>query len=109
MNSDMLSRRAAQMPPYGQIIAIIVEGERESVLQQYCAALASAAPNLNGGKIMGPITAQIYQIRNWYRMRFLVTGGRNSNLQPIVMHWLTKVRQPANIRVKIDVNPINFN
>jgi hypothetical protein len=29
-------------------------------------------------------------------------------LQPAVAHWLGKVRQPANIRVKTDVNPVNF-
>ena len=108
MATDMAGRRAAQMPPYGQLIAIIVEGEREPTLQRFCADLAAAAPNLNGGKIMGPITAQIYQIRNWYRMRFLVAGPANAALQPIVSHWLAKVKQPANIRVKIDVNPINF-
>ncbi len=108
MAIDMSGRRAAQMPPYGQLIAIVIEGEKESVLQKYCADLASAAPVLTGGRIMGPITAQIYQIRNWYRMRFLVAGGRNAALQPVVAHWLDKVKRPANIRVKIDVNPINF-
>ena len=108
MEMDMAGRRAAQMPPYGQLIAVIVEGEKESVLQRYCSELAAAAPVLNGGKIMGPITAQIYQIRNWYRMRFLVAGPATAALQPAVSHWLAKVRQPANIRVKIDVNPINF-
>lgn len=108
MNTDMAGRRLAQMPPYGQLIAIIVEGEKESVLQQYCAKLAASAPILTGGKIMGPITAQIYQIRNWYRMRFLVSGGPTASLQPIVSAWLSRVKQPANIRVKIDVNPINF-
>lgn len=108
MASDMAGRRAAHMPPYGQLIAVIVEGERESVLQKYCSDLAAAAPVLKGAKIMGPIAAQIYQIRNWYRMRFLVTGGPTVALQPAVSHWLSKVKQPANIRVKIDVNPINF-
>ena len=108
MEMDMAGRRAAQMPPYGQLIAVIVEGEKERVLQNYCAALAAAAPVLNGAKIMGPITAQIYQIRNWYRMRFLVAGPASAALQPAVSHWLAKVKQPANIRVKIDVNPINF-
>ena len=108
MATDMVGRRAAKMPPYGQLIAIIVEGEKESVLQRYCADLAAAAPNLTGAKIMGPIAAQIYQIRSWYRMRFLIAGGPNAALQPAVSHWLTKVKQPANIRVKIDVNPINF-
>lgn len=108
MVADMAGRRAAKMPPYGQLIAVIVECERESVLQKYCAELSVAAPTIVGAKIMGPIAAQIYQIRNWYRMRFLVAGGANAALQPAVSHWLAKVKQPANIRIKIDVNPINF-
>ncbi len=108
MEMDMNGRRLAQMPPYGQLIAIIIEGSKESTLQKYCADLAAAAPNIIGGRIMGPITAQIYQVRNWYRMRFLVAGGRNASLQPIVMRWLSRIKQPVNIRVKIDVNPMNF-
>lgn len=108
MATDMAGRRMAQMPPYGQLIAIVVEGEKENVLQHFCADMAAAAPILNGAKIMGPITAQVYQIRNWYRMRFLIAGGQNARLQPIVTHWLSRVRVPANIRIKIDVNPINF-
>lgn len=57
---------------------------------------------------MGPIAAQVYQIRNWYRMRFLVSGGARALLQPLVAHWMSRVRVPANVRVKIDVNPQNF-
>ena len=108
MGQDMESRRAAKMPPFGQLIAVIVEGNKETVLQKYCKDLADIAPNLNGGKIMGPIPAQIYQIRNWYRMRFLVSGDMRANLQPVVRNWLDKIKQPANIRIKIDVNPQNF-
>lgn len=108
MHTDMMGRKAAQMPPYGMLIAIIIEGQKETVLQKYCQDLATAAPILHGAKIMGPITAQIYQIRNWYRMRFLVAGGTNMALQPVIERWISKVKQPVNIRVKIDVNPINF-
>ena len=106
--SDMESRKNAKMPPYGQLIAVVVEADKETTLKKYCEQLANAAPKLNGGKIMGPIAAQIYQIRNWYRMRFLVAGSERANLQPIVRDWLNKVKQPANVRVKIDVNPQNF-
>lgn len=108
MQTDMAGRKAAQMPPYGMLIAVIIEGEKEAVLHKYCQDLAAAAPIIHGAKIMGPITAQIYQIRNWYRMRFLVAGGMNMALQTVIMRWLSKVKQPANVRVKIDVNPINF-
>lgn len=108
MQTDMAGRKAAQMPPYGMLIAVIIEGEKEAVLHKYCQDLAAVAPIIHGAKIMGPITAQIYQIRNWYRMRFLVAGGMNMALQTVIMRWLSKVKQPANVRVKIDVNPINF-
>lgn len=108
LNADMSARQAAKMPPFGQLIALIVEGEKEQVLKSFCDTLSAHAPILNGGKIMGPIAAQIYQIRNWYRMRFLIAGDANANLQPVVTKWLSGVRVPANIRIKIDVNPQNF-
>ena len=108
IGADIESRKIAKMPPFGQLIAIIIEADKETTLKKYCEQLSNAAPQLNGGKIMGPIAAQIYQIRNWYRMRFLVAGSERANLQPIVRDWLNKVKQPANVRVKIDVNPQNF-
>ena len=108
MASDMDARRVAQMPPYGQLVAIIIEGQREPVLQKFCAQLAAAAPIAPGVKIMGPIAAQVYQVRNWFRMRFLVAGDVRAMLQPLVRHWMAKVPVPVNIRVKLDVNPQNF-
>lgn len=108
MASDMAARRAAKMPPYGQLIALVIESPRESTLKQFCSALSAAAPIATGVKIMGPIAAQIYQVRNMYRMRFLVSGDARAMLQPLVAHWVAKVRAPANIRIKIDVNPQNF-
>ncbi len=108
MAADMASRQSAKMPPFGQLIAVIVECQREDTLKKYCAGLAAAAPRAPGVKIMGPIAAGVYQIRNWYRMRFLVMGGPTTLLQPVVAHWLRAIKQPANMRVKIDVNPQNF-
>ena len=108
MATDMAGRRMAKMPPYGQLVAVVIESAKENVLQKYCADLAAVAPSINGGRIMGPVPAQIYQIRNWYRMRFLISGDVRAKLQPIVSNWIARVKQPANIRVKIDVNPVNF-
>lgn len=108
MAQDMESRSIAKMPPYGQLIAVVVEAQKENILKKYCSDLIANAPELKGGKIMGPIAAQLYQIRNWYRMRFLVAGDERANLQPVVKQWLERVKQPNNVRVKIDVNPQNF-
>jgi primosomal protein N' (replication factor Y) len=108
MVNDMVGRRVAKMPPFGQLIAIIIESEKESVLQKFCADLSAVAPKIENSKIMGPIPAQIYKIRTWYRMRFLIAGEERASMQSAVKHWLGKVKHPSNIRVKIDVNPQNF-
>ena len=108
MAADMAARRAAKMPPYGQLTALVIEAQKEPILKKFCDALAAAAPSAPGVRIMGPIAAQVYQVRNWYRMRFLVAGDARAMLQPLVAHWLAKVPPPANVRVKIDVNPQNF-
>ena len=108
MATDMAARRSAKMPPYGQLIAVVVEASKENVLKKFCAELSASAPVASSVKIMGPIAAQIYQVRNWYRMRFLVAGDAKAMLQPLVKHWMNKVRVPANVRVKVDVNPQNF-
>ena len=106
---DLENRRKAKMPPFGQLISVIVEARKEDVLTDFCKKLAASRPNIAGGKILGPIPAELYQVRNWYRMRFLVSGDDESAaLQPVVKIWLSKVKQPANVRVKIDVNPQNF-
>lgn len=108
LHNDMDARRAAKMPPFGQLIAIIIESKKESVLKQFCNDLAMCAPNANGAKIMGPVMAQMYQVRGWFRMRFLVAGDERAALQPIVKLWMARAVVPSNVRIKIDVNPQNF-
>ena len=108
LRADMDARRSAKMPPFGQLIAVIIECKKESVLKTFCDDLARNIPNVNGARIMGPVMAQIYVARNWYRMRFLISGDARAHLQPLVKLWLSRVRPPANVRIKIDVNPMNF-
>ncbi|MDR1071331.1 MAG: hypothetical protein LBL21_01665, partial [Rickettsiales bacterium] len=108
IDRDLENRRAAKMPPFGQLIALIVESGNERALVDFCKELSAAAPKISDGRILGPIPAEMYQIRNWYRMRFLVSGGEQSLLQPVVRLWLAKVKQPKNIRLKIDVSPQSF-
>jgi primosomal protein N' (replication factor Y) len=108
VTADLENRRRAGMPPHGQLIAVIVEAQNESVLTDYCGKLKAVAPAIAGGKILGPVPAEMYQIRNWYRMRFLVVGGEGAALQPAVRIWLSMAKAPTSIRLKVDVGPQSF-
>ncbi|MDR1207402.1 MAG: primosomal protein N' [Rickettsiales bacterium] len=109
MDMDLDGRRAAGMPPYGQLVALIAEGQKETTLQNYCASLAACAPRAEKIKVFGPIPAQIYQIRNWFRMRFLIGAPERVKIQEFVKAWMDRApKMPANVKLKIDVNPQNF-
>ncbi len=108
LRADMDARCAAKMPPFGQLVALIIESKKENTLKKFCDELARVKPNASGVRIMGPVMAQLYQVRGLFRMRFLVAGDEKALLQPLVKMWLSRVKVPANIRVKIDVNPQNF-
>lgn len=108
LHNDMVARAAAKMPPFGQLVALIIESKKENTLKKFCDELAHAKPNTNGVRIMGPVMAQIYQVRGLFRMRFLVAGDEKALLQPLVKAWLARVKVPTNVRVKIDVNPQSF-
>jgi primosomal protein N' (replication factor Y) len=108
IKTDMENRRLAKMPPFGQLIALIIEAENEKKLADFTKELSNRMPIVKGGRIFGPMPAELYQVRTWYRNRFLITGPEGAALQPIVKTWLSKVKQPSGIRVKIDVNPMSF-
>ncbi|MDR0449608.1 MAG: primosomal protein N' [Rickettsiales bacterium] len=108
VEAELKNRRAAEMPPFGQLIAVIVESDNETKLNKYCEALRAAAPLIVGAKIAGPVPAQMYQVRNWFRMRFLIHGREKDLLQPIVKKWIESVKAPSNTRAKLDVNPQTF-
>lgn len=108
IETEIRNRRAAGMPPFGQLIAVIIESNSEEKLMRFCNELRANAPQIVGAKIVGPAPAQMYQVRNWYRNRFLIHGGQRDKLQDIVAKWIASVRAPSNLRVKIDVGPQNF-
>ncbi len=108
MTNDLEQRHLSKMPPYSRLIAIIIECEDENKLNIFCKKLEQAIPKANDVIIAGPINATIEKIRTWYRMRFLIMGATNLNLQKLASHWLKKVQTPNGIKIKIDVDPQNF-
>ena len=95
-------------PGSGWGVPTSMGGAVSGPVKQPTCRMADAAPKINGGRILGPIPAEIYQIRQWYRMRFLVSGGVNAALQGVVAAWLAKITVPRNVRLKVDVNPQSF-
>ena len=103
------ARRAAGMPPFGRLVAVILSDRDEGRVDALARDLARAAracrfgprPGAGAGALVGACAA--------------VTGGASCsrpggevNLQGYVRQWLAGVRIPGSSRVTVDVDPYSF-
>ncbi|MBC7156702.1 MAG: primosomal protein N', partial [Rhodobacteraceae bacterium] len=81
--AEAAERRAAGMPPYGRLAAVIVSGPDLARLDAYARALARDLAPLAaaGAALYGPATAPVARIRGRHRMRMLARAERGAPLQ----------------------------
>src|SRR4029079_3052488 len=101
-------RRAAGLPPFGRLAAVILSGPDAQALEAYARALAAAAPNAEDVEVYGPADAPLGLVRGRRRKRFLVRADRSVDLQAFMATWRARVRPPASVRVAIDIDPYSF-
>ncbi|MBC7158047.1 MAG: primosomal protein N', partial [Rhodobacteraceae bacterium] len=108
--AEAAERRAAGMPPYGRLAAVIVSGPDLARLDAYARALARDLAPLAaaGAALYGPATAPVARIRGRHRMRMLVRAERAAPLQDALARWLAAHPPPAGIRVQLDIDPQSF-
>jgi primosomal protein N' (replication factor Y) len=101
-------RRAAGLPPYGRLAAVIVSSLDPAKLEEVCRSLAAAVPNAEGVEVYGPADAPLSLIRGRRRKRFLVRADRRIDLQAYLGAWRARVKAPASVRITLDVDPYSF-
>ncbi len=102
------TRARGGLPPFGRLAAIIVSGPDEAELDNFCASLARAIPQVDGAQILGPAPAPLALLRGKFRRRFLIMSKRSIAPQGIAKEWLGRVKPSSRIKVVVDVDPYSF-
>ena len=102
------ARRAAGLPPFGRLAALIVSAGDPDTADFTARALARAAPQLPGISVLGPAPAPLAILRRRHRRRFLVKAERSVNLQAVLRDWLGRVRIGGSARLQVDIDPYSF-
>ncbi len=106
---EIAERRAAGLPPFGRLAAIVVSGLERSETQGYAAAFRRAAPQDPAIGVLGPAEAPLAVVRGRHRFRLLVQAPRSANLQGFIRRWLEAAPRPrASLRVQVDIDPQSF-
>lgn len=105
---ELDSRIRAGMPPAGRLVALILSGPHMGQVDDLGRELARTAPNIQGVTILGPSNPPLELLRGRHRRRLLLKAPRDVNVQAIVRDWVSPLKIPRHIRLKIDVDPYSF-
>lgn len=105
---EAAARRAAGLPPFGRLAALIVSAGDPDSADFAASALSRAAPQLPGIGVFGPAPAPLALLRGRHRRRLLVKAERGVNLQAVLRDWLGRVRLSGSARLQVDIDPYNF-
>ena len=108
LNAESHDREAGGMPPYGQLVGIIVSGKDEVSVENAVKSLNKFAPRNAGINVLGPAEAPLKLLRGRHRWRFLLKAAKNQNLQSKIRYWLSLAQIPRNVRVHVDIDPYSF-
>lgn len=107
--AEIDARRAAGLPPFGRLAAVIVSGPDRTFAEGYARALARAAPPEQAVTLLGPAEAALAMVRGRYRFRLLAMAPRQFDLQAYLRHWLDVGPKPARgLRLQVDIDPQHF-
>lgn len=111
LEKELEERKKSNMPPFTKLASIIITSKNEKKLHEYANQLKKAIlllPEVFRSCIQGPAPAAFYKVNNKFRYRFLINTKKNVNIQQIINIWLSKIKIPSNIFVKIDIDSTSF-
>ena len=108
--AEAAERRAMGVPPYGRMAGIILSSPSVQEVFDFGAELARRDGPLRdiGAQVYGPAPAPIARIRGRHRVRLLVKAEKTAPLQAALARWVGQLKQPANLRLAIDIDPQSF-
>jgi primosomal protein N' (replication factor Y) (superfamily II helicase) len=106
---EIEARKAAMLPPFGRLAALLVSASSRDAAESYARSLARAVPAAQKVEVLGPAEAPLAVIRGRFRFRLLVKAAREADLQAYLRLWLSEAPKPkGDVRLNVDIDPYSF-
>ena len=109
LENELELRKKFKLPPFERFVSIIISCKDASISEKIAYDLVISLKKKTDGNILGPVNAPIYKIRGKYRNRILIRSSKNINIQRQILNTIKNFKLPPQIKLSVDVDPINFN
>ena len=101
-------RKQSKLPPFYKFISIVVSAKNSFHAQKFAVTLKNSLPRNEYIESYGPVSAAISKIKSDYRFRILIKYNPKVTPQTQIKKKLKVLQLPKNLKLQIDVDPINF-
>lgn len=108
LTEEITARRVLNMPPFGRLAAFIISGHHMDLTYRIALEIARTAPRDPNLTVLGPVAAPLAILRGKYRFRLLIKTPKDFRLQQVLNAWLSRVKIPSAVDVRLDIDPYNF-
>lgn len=103
---DMRERH--HWPPFVRLASLVISGKDQLYVEYAAQEIRKTSPQVDGVEIFGPAPAPLAKLKGEHRMRLLVRADREMKIQSMLHAWLSEVRLPKGVHLKIVIDPFTF-
>lgn len=114
-NTEIVAREEFDYPPFSQIIRIILSSENnfraEKSAQEIVLRLATMIDKFGVSErleVLGPTPCVIERINGLYRFQILIKNKLGQKGHSFISSFINKITMPRDIRMAIDVDPLDI-
>jgi primosomal protein N' (replication factor Y) (superfamily II helicase) len=108
LEKELLLRKEKKLPPFYRLISLIISGKSENLIMKFANDVKTKLPKINDVNILGPVLAPITKLKKKYRCRILIRYPKNLFIQKYLSESLDKIKKISEIKLEVDVDPVNF-
>ncbi len=112
---EIRSREDFDYPPFSQIIRLILSSQNnfraEKAAQEIALRLCTMIEKFGFGErleVLGPTPCVIERINSYYRFQIIIKNKLEDKGHQFVSSFLSKINAPKDIRMTIDVDPLDI-
>tara|TARA_Y100000590_G_scaffold18929_1_gene22465 strand:- start:1463 stop:3421 length:1959 start_codon:yes stop_codon:yes gene_type:complete len=109
LEKELQIRKKNNLPPFQRFISLILTSSDEQKLQTKSLQFKNYINSKLNSKVLGPVNAPIYRIRNKFRVRLLIRGEKSLKIQSSLYQAIKNFKFEKGIKLSVDVDPISFN
>ena len=108
LKNELSLREKNKLPPFKRLIAIIISSKERNLSSQGALEIKVKLNQINDLEVLGPVDSPVLKIKKNFRSRLLIKFDNQIFMQKKIIKVLNRLKISKKIKLRVDVDPINF-